>query len=206
MRVLSINKKNIAEAVKILKDGGTVVYPTETSYGLGCDWENSRAIAKIAKIKQRPKEKKFAVICANKAMTARFFKFGKLEKQLATEYWPGPLGIVLSCLTKGRIAMPRKPCNPPLCQVEVAVRVSSNDIARALSRGLKKPIISTSANISGKGDPYDIKTIIKSFENQKYQPDLILDAGRLPLRKSSTIIKITKNGKIEILREGEIRI
>ncbi|MBU1179665.1 threonylcarbamoyl-AMP synthase [Patescibacteria group bacterium] len=195
MKILKISKSSIKEAVDILRRGGTVVYPTETSYGLGCDWENKRATAKIVKIKQRPKEKKFAVICANKAMAARFFKFGKLEQQLATEYWPGPLTIILSThyslLTTNSIS--------------VAVRVSSNDIARALSRGLGKPIVSTSANISGAAAIYDSEKIIKSFARRKYRPDLILDAGRLPERKHSTIVEVTKNGKINILREGEIK-
>ncbi|PIR66760.1 MAG: threonylcarbamoyl-AMP synthase [Parcubacteria group bacterium CG10_big_fil_rev_8_21_14_0_10_36_14] len=183
MQIEKINKQSIKKAIEILKSGGAVVYPTETSYGLGCDWQNKKAIQKIVKIKQRPKDKKFAVICAYKAMAARFFKFGKLARQLAIEYWPGPLAIVLD---------------------GTAVRVSSNDIARALSRGLKKPIVSTSANISGQGDPYDLKTIIKSFEKQRYQPDLVLDAGRLPLRKSSTIIKI-EGGRIITLRQGKIK-
>ena len=88
---------------------------------------------------------------------------------------------------------------------EVAVRVSSNNVARALSRGLGKPIISTSANISGEAPAYNIKEVIKSFARKKYRPDLILDAGKLPKRSPSTIVKINDK-KIIILREGEIKI
>lgn len=210
MEILKITKQSIKEAVRILREGGVVVYPTETAYAIGCDWASKPARARIFKIKKRPLEKDLPVICAHKAMAARFFKFNKLERKLAAEYWHGPLtmvlerkeasmGILSTFLTCGATQKSGQDAHGR----EVAVRVSSDEVARALSRGLGAPIISTSANISGKSNPYDVKTIIKSFSRSKFKPDLILDAGVLPLRKPSTIIRV-EDGKVEVLREGEI--
>lgn len=200
MKVIKITKQSIAKAVEILKRGGTVVYPTETAYALGCDAANARAAAKIFKIKNRPKEKGLPMICATKKMASDFFKFGKIERKLAKKYWPGPLTMILPSAISHQLS---------------AVRVSSNKVARAISRGLGRPIISTSANISGKGAVYDSKKIIAEFAKEKYQPastcakrgepDLALDAGKLPPREPSTIVKI-ENTKIIILRQGKIRI
>lgn len=184
MNIEKINKKSIEVAIKILRAGGTIVYPTETAYALGCDATNKKAMAKIFKIKNRSKDKKLPVICATKRMAADLFKFGKMERKLAKKYWPGPLTIVLPA---------------------AAVRVSLNKIARAISRGLRRPIISTSANLSGQKTLYDIKEIIREFKNKKYQPDLVLDGGKLPHRLPSTIIKI-ENEKIITLRQGEVKI
>ena len=188
MKIEKVTLKSIKKAIEILQSGGTVVYPTETAYGLGCDSTNQRASQKIFKIKKRSKEKQMPVICAHKTMVAQFFKVNKIVQELALKYWPGPFTVVLNTKTD-----------------EVAVRVSSNNVARALSRGLGKPIISTSANISGEAPAYNIKEVIKSFARKKYRPDLILDAGKLPKRSPSTIVKINDK-KIIILREGEIKI
>ncbi len=212
MKVVEITKQSIKEAVEILRRGGTVIYPTETAYALGCDATNASAAAKIFKIKNRPKDKNLPVICATKKMAQNFFKLGKIEKELAKKYWPGSLTMVLfsrhceesatrqsRCCNDG-IATPSE--GLAMTADSVAVRVSPNKITRALSQGLSRPIISTSANISGKKTLYGIKEIIREFANKKNQPDLILDAGKLPVCKPSTIIKI-ENNKIIILRQGE---
>ncbi|MFH1194040.1 MAG: L-threonylcarbamoyladenylate synthase [bacterium] len=204
MKIINIAKQSVTEAIAILKQGGVVVYPTETAYALGCDAANSRAKAKIFKIKNRPADKNLPIICATKKMAFDFFKFGKIERKLAKTYWPGPLSIIIKT---------KKQENKKTRKQEIPVRVSSNKIARTISRGLGKPIISTSANISGKKTLYDAKKIAEIFSRQKNQPDLILDAGKLPEKKPSTIIKIVprsgipsrgKNGKIIILRKGEV--
>ena len=194
MKIEKVTLKSIKKAIEILQSGGTVVYPTETAYGLGCDSTNQRASQKIFKIKKRSKEKQMPVICAHKTMVAQFFKVNKIVQELALKYWPGPFTIIMESGIRNQELGER------------AVRVSSNNVARTLSRGLGKPIISTSANISGEAPAYNIKEVIKSFARKKYIPDLILDAGKLPKRPPSTIVKIIQNGEIVVIREGEIRI
>ncbi len=201
MKKLALNKLNrtlvIKEAVKVLKRGGIIVYPTETAYGLGADFLNLKAIAKIYKIKGRNFKKPLAVLVSSLAMAKRFVSFNKVSSALAKKYWPGPLTIILNfkiqILKEFRIKNYKT----------LGLRISSNKLATLIVRKLGKPLTSTSANISGKLDCYSVDEIESQFEKRKYKPDLIIDAGRLPKRKASTVVKIT-DGQIKILRKGKI--
>jgi L-threonylcarbamoyladenylate synthase len=200
MKIIKTDADSLKKTVSLLRNGGIIVYPTDTAYGLGCDALNKKAVKRIYKIKNRPRGKPLPVIAGSLNLAKKFFRFSKKELQLAKKYWPGPLSLVLTAIY-----------SPPYCKGElegvtgVVVRVPNSKIARFLSSKIKRPIISTSANISGKGECFSVKDVLKQFENKKYQPDLILDAGKLTRRKPSTIIQV-KNGKIEILRRGSIII
>lgn len=198
MNIVPINKKTIRQAIRILKQGGSVVFPTETAYGLAVDTSNKKAIKKVFNIKQRSPEKSLPWIAASLAMAKKYVKFSPLAMKLAKKYWPGPLTMVLpnrfDRLTAGKKG-----------RGTVALRVSANKIAKRLSAGLDKPIISTSANISGLPTCYSAGVVLKQFAKKSLAPDLILDAGQLPKRQPSTIIKITR-GKIKILRQGKIKL
>lgn len=183
-------KNNIKEAVQILKRGGTVVFPTETAYGLAADATNKKAVKHIFKLKERPLEKSLPWIAASLSMTKKYVTFSPPALKLVKKYWPGPLTIVL----------PRKKGRGT-----VALRVSGNIIAQKLSADLKKPIISTSANISGEPTCYSAEEVEKQFAKKSLQPDLLLDGGILKKNKPSTIIKIEKN-KIVVLRQGAVKI
>jgi|SRR3989344_4039396 len=190
MKIISTSPSSIKEAIKMLRNGGIVVFPTETAYGLAADIANKKAYAKIFKIKNRSREKSLPWIAANLAMAKKYVKFSPLATKLAKKYWPGPLTLVLSeKKQKGTIA----------------IRVSSNKIAHDLSDKLGRPIVSTSANLSGFSICYSARSVVRQFKNQKYQPDLVLDGGRLPKQKPSTIVKI-QNEKINILRQGSIKL
>jgi len=196
MQIVKITKKTIDEAVAILKRGGAVVYPTETAYALGCDFTNQEAIAKIFKIKNRPKEKALPVICQTKKQVEQFFILPPFGWKLWLKYWPKPISIIIKTREhKNKKTKPR----------EIPVRISSHKVVRDLARKLDRPVISTSANISGSDTLYSAEEIAEIFADKKYQPDLILDAGKLPKRQPSTIVKIDNN-KIEVLRQGEVRI
>ncbi len=190
MVIVPINKKTIELAIKILKNGGSVIFPTETAYGLAVDATNKKAIQKVFKIKQRPIEKSLSWIVASVAMAKKYVKFSPPALKLAKKYWPGPLTIVLPS-RRGRGTR--------------ALRISSNKIAHALSRYLGRPIVSTSANLSGLPACYSATAAARQFKKQKFQPDIILNAGRLPKRAPSNIIKI-EGKKIITLRHGAIRL
>ena len=185
---------NIAlkEAVDILRRGGVVVFPTETSYGLAADATNARAVAKVARLKGRPLDKTFPLIVSSTAMADRFGHLHCLGHRLAKTYWPGALTLVVEArkgagLAKGVIAK----------DGTIALRVSSDKTAIALSRGLGKPIVSTSANKAGEPAVYDVSAL-------DLKTDAVLDAGRLLKHKPSTIARITEK-QIEILRVGSIK-
>jgi len=197
MRVINIQHNQARasqEALRCLRSGGTIVYPTETAYGLGGDFLDKKVRAKIFKLKQRPKNKALPVIVGNLKQAQKIVKFDALSLSLAKKYWPGPLTLILPVI------------NPKVCGCKtLAVRVSGFAWARNLAKTLGKPLISTSANISGAKTNYYLGPIVKAFKNQPIQPDLLFNSGRLPKCPPSTIAKITK-GKIRVIRQGPIKV
>ncbi len=184
MEILKANRAGIGKAIKIIKNRGIVVYPTDTAYALGGIFDSPAVNYKILRIKNR-RDKKFTLIASGLMQVKKFFTLRGLQIKLAKKYWPGPLSIVVSN--------------------RFAVRVPKSKISQALARGAGKPLIATSANLTGKKTNYSIADILKHFTGKKYQPDLILDGGNLIKKRTSTIVKV-KNGKIEILRQGEINV
>ncbi len=176
------------KAIAVLKRGGAVVYPTETAYALGCDPKNATAMKKIFLTKKRAASKPLPLIAASLAMARRFAVLDRYAAMLANAFWPGPLTLVAPVVpgTKGA--------------GEIAVRVSSNPWAEALSVGLGRPIISTSANLSGRKTRYDIAAVLRDLGAF---PDMVLDAGVLKSTPPSTIVR-AQGGIVAILREGPI--
>ncbi len=195
MLVLKTAAGSLKKAVALLQGDRVIVYPTDTAYGLGCDALNKKAVKRIYKIKNRPAAKALPTIVGSLNLAKKFFKFTPQELRLAKKYWPAPLSLVLEIKGSGFGIRDSG--------LRIAVRVPDSKIARFLSSKLDRPIVSTSANISGKGECYSIKDVLKQFENKKHQPDLILDGGKLKKRKPSTIIQV-KDGEIEILRKGPV--
>ena len=199
MKEIKLNKNNrvqiIQEAIEVLKNGGTIIYPTETSYGLGCDFYNKKALNKIYQIKKRDKNKPLSVIIPDITSATYLVEFSKEAQDLANSHWPGPLTMVLPfkyCKWQGH------------CDDYLALRISSHPLAMDLVCNFGHPIVATSANISEKGDAYDPAKIKEQFVSEKFQPDLFINVGVLPPRPPSTIVKF--NGGIKILRQGEIKI
>lgn len=181
--IMKSNSRAIKKAIHVLKNGGVIIYPTETAYGLGVDATNVKAVKKIFEIKKRPLEKKISVIVSSLDMAKRYLRFDKskiVEKRvslLVNKFMPGPLTLVVG---------------------KNAFRITANKIALSLVRKFGKPITATSANISGKPAIYEINGIKKTFEDKV---DLIMDAGNLPRRRLTTVFNVDK---MKILRRGEI--
>ncbi|MFC1788232.1 L-threonylcarbamoyladenylate synthase [Patescibacteria group bacterium] len=196
----NISVKQITKAIKILQQGGVIVFPTETTYGLAVDATNHKAANKIMKIKKRPLSSPFPLIVASFKMAEAYVEFSPLMRKLARQYWPGPLTII----TKARKGtnLTKLACRS---DGTIALRVSSHPLAKKLSQELLGPIISTSANLSGQPECYSIAAVHRQLDTQLLQPDYYLDEGALPRRKPSTIIKEV-DGQIEIVRQGSIRL
>lgn len=188
-------------AVKILRDGGVVAYPTDTAYGLAADPENKKAILKIFKIKGRSKEKSLPLIAGSLKIAKKYAVFDILSLHLAKKYWPGPLTLVLKPTALARKNFSKKVFN----NGTIAIRVPGSNAARKLSLAIKRPIISTSANVSGEQMCYSASQIKKQFKDRNLHPDFILDGGRLKKVKASTIVEV-KDGKIAVLRQGRIKV
>lgn len=192
-----LTPEDIDVAVAILKQGGVVVYPTETSYGMGCDATNVAAVERIFIIKQRAQVKGLSSILPSLADATKYIQLRPYTKRLVEYYWPGPLTIVAPKVETSPLS--------PLCENggTHAVRVSSHPVAAALARKLGRPIVATSANISGKPDAYDPAQIVAAYEAEPEQPDAYIDGGILPVVPPSTIVQVRPEG-INVLRQGGI--
>jgi len=192
-------REQINEAVKVLEQGGTVVFPTETAYGLAADAENFEAVKRVFTIKGRSPKKAVPLIAVSEKMVDKYVEMDKVSRELGREHWPGPLTLVLPVKDGTELS--------PLCQASgwTAVRISGNWVAQALTEKLGRPIVATSANRSGVDVAHSVKDVKRQFSISEFKPDLYLDAGALPQRKPSTIIRV-QNGEAEVLRQGEIEV
>ena len=182
-------RKIIEKAARIMKEGGVIIFPTETSYGIGVDATNEIAIKKIAAVKQQPEEKNISVIVADLEQAERFGKIGEEAKKLAEKFMPGPLTLVV----------PKKSGIPDvLAERTIAFRISSNRIARALCEQLGNAITATSANLHGRPSTYSGREVVKLFNNRAH---MIIDAGELAHNAPSTIYNVEEKN---ILRHGPI--
>lgn len=197
MQITKQNNLSLEEIILALKLGKTIVYPTETCYGLGCDATNTEAVEKIFAIKQREERKSVLVIVSDIEMAKRYVSWSPKIQELADKYWPGPLTIVTDLVNGHEFA-------PGVIRDRtIAFRVTEHPLAQQMCRLLDGPLVSTSANIAGQESPYDIRSVLTMFEGQPHQPDIIIDGGELPYQNPSTIVKLVGD-TIEVLRQGEI--
>lgn len=215
MRIL--NKENLPEAVEYLQAGKTIIFPTETSYGLGCDATNQDAVNKIFKIKGRRSDKPLLVVVPTIEMAKKYLVWNNLLDKLASNYWPGPLTVVGEYnnfqLANGVVS----------ANNTIAIRVTNHPVAKYLSEKLELPVVATSANLADAGDVYDVKKVIEVFSekpasrlvahpfgsaassNSAGRPDIIIDGGVLPHNPPTTIVSVV-NSNLKILRQGQIKI
>lgn len=197
------HKKIINACAAAIKSGKVVAYPTDTSYGLAADGTNIKAIKKLYLIKERQSGKPVHVVVPSISYTKKIAGWNKAAGKLAKKFWPGALTLVLKFKIKNsklKILLAGTGY--------LGLRMPNNKIALDLAKALGRPITATSANPSaeksGGYDSYSAKDIVNQFNQKKHQPDIILDAGKLPKRKPSTVVKIFNNHQIAILRDGPI--
>jgi L-threonylcarbamoyladenylate synthase len=198
MRILK--ECNLSEVVVELLEGKTIIFPTETSYGLGCDATNQQAVDAIFKIKERIGDKPLLAVVPTVAMARKYIAWNDTIEQIASKYWPGSLTIVGKSLSNSGLAL-----GVVSNQGTVAVRVTAHPVVKFLSESLGKPIVATSGNISGAGDIYTATDAEAMFTDRSDQPDLILDFGQLPKNLPTTLVDATGD-EIKILRQGELRV
>lgn len=198
---MSIEHITLPSIIDGLRQGKTVVYPTETCYGLGCDATNSGAVAAVFAIKQRQMSKTVLLLMADIDMAMQYVDWNPTIHTIAERYWPGPVTVVAK--KRDTVSFPE---GIVAADGTIAFRISSYETAVQLAEGLGKPLVSTSANIAAAGSPYDIATIEAQFAGKADQPDMIIDAGELPEQLPSTIIRVHESGDIHVLRQGAVVI
>lgn len=198
MRVISQIDVNVSEIVEALKAGATIVYPTETCYGLGCDATNEAAVARLFAIKQRQLDKSMLLLMADTPMAREYVRWNPILNTLAGRYWPGPLTVVAALRTD--VSLPAGVIGK---ERTAAFRVTSHPLAAALIRQLGRPLVSTSANIAAQESPYDSASVLQMFAAVSERPDIVIDAGVLVHRSPSTIVRV-RGDQLDVLRQGEI--
>lgn len=186
-------KDNIDAALKVLKEGGVILYPTDTVWGLGCDATNEKAVDKIFKIKRRADSKSLILLVSDMDMVCRYIKvIPDIAEQLVevtdtplTIIYPGAVGLATNVIAQdGTIGM----------------RIPNHEFCAQLLYRFRKPIVSTSANVSGNATPMSFfeidKEIIKSAD---FIVDKIFEESST--QKPSSVIKLGIGGEVEIIRK-----
>ena len=186
------NMRDVARIVDVLRDGGIVVYPTDTVYALGCDALNVRAIEKICKIKGiNPQKTNLSIICYDLSNISEYAKVDNTIFKLMKKNLPGPFTFILNATTSlPKIYKNRK---------EVGIRIPDNTIIRTLVKELGNPILTTSVRDEDEILEYttDPELIAEKYGDNV---DIVIDGGYGGL-EPSTIVDC-RDG-IEIIRQGK---
>ena len=193
-KVDSPDSEVIAFSATVIKNGGLVVFPTETVYGLGADALSANAAEKIYAAKGRPSDNPLIIHIANPRDAEKYTYTSEVYYKLAEHFMPGPLTVVM----KARDIVPLKTRGG---LETVAVRCPENAIARRLIELSDTPIAAPSANLSGSPSPTVAEHVIDDMDGRV---DVILDGGSSDFGLESTIVKIDADGKLTLLRPGKI--
>jgi len=190
--IVRCNEDGIRAVLKTIKNGGIVVIPTDTVYGIGCDPYNQEAIKTIYKIKGREKTKHLPVLGYSKEEIAKIAFFDELSKKIANKFWPGPVTLILKVKEK-EIA------NSLNLESKIAVRVPNHPCALSLLKECKL-LVGTSANPSGLPPFKDSMDIPHKFSDY----GVLLDAGKISNPGESTIVEVI-GSELRIIRKGKVK-
>jgi len=188
--LLSINQDNpqkrlISKVVQVLDQGGLIVYPTDTFYGIGCDLFNKKSIKQIYQLKRRPLTKPFSFVCANLKDISLYAQVSNNAYRIMKRSLPGPYTFVL----EGTRLVPKLMLTK---RRTVGIRVPDNKICLAIVKSLGRPIISTSVNLD---EPSVIHDTYSSFV------EIVIDGGVIS-HEPSTVVSLMDDNPA-VIREGK---
>ena len=188
MKVLKISKKNfqevIQETIELIKKGKVIICPTDTVYIPIADATNKKAIKKVFQIKKRYQKNPLPIFVKNIKMAKKLARIDKVQEKFLKTVWPGKVTVVLK----------RKKKKIKLFGVNkktIALRIPNFKLTNFLLEKLDRPLVGTSANISGQPSSGDIKEVLRQFQGKKHQPDFVIDAGSLPKSQPSIVLDLT---------------
>ena len=191
-----VDMSAVSKAADVLRRGGVVAFPTETSYGLGAAVDNPDALRHIYEIKKRPQDKPLLVLIDSPArLDGLVSSIPPVAGRLMDHFWPGALTILFPA-GQG-LAWPLH-CGTD----KIGVRISSNPWAQALVEKLERPVTATSANVSGRAPAADAGEVRQQLCSPA--PDFILDGGPLSHGTCSTIVDVADGAVPKIIRRGVI--
>ena len=197
MKILKISSRKLEKAeltliVTLLKQGKVIIFPTDTVYIPVADATNEKAVKKVFQIKQRSWRKSTPLFVKDIRMAKKLAHINKEQEKFLKNVWPGKVTVVFN-RTKKRTKL------FGVDRRTIALRIPNFKPVNFLLEMLGKPLVGTSANISGYPASGNLKEVLSQFKNKKHQPDFIIDAGNLPKNKPSTVLDLT-NFPPKILR------
>ena len=184
MQTLKINQKNLKEIIGVIRQGKVIVCPTDTVYGLIANATNKKAVEKIFKIKRRLLKNPIPIFVKDLKTAKKLAEINKKQEKILKSVWPGKVTVVLK----------RKKTKIKLYGVDkktIALRIPNFKPVNFLLEKLNRPLVGTSANISGKLSSGDLKEVLRQFKDKKHQPDLVVDGGNLKPGRPSTVLDLT---------------
>jgi L-threonylcarbamoyladenylate synthase len=188
-------QEEVAAAARALRDGGLVLLPTETVYGLGADASNPTAVAAIFEAKGRPRFNPLIAHVHDTATAARIAAFDERAQALAAAFWPGPLTIVAPIRDTAAV------CDLARAGLDtVAIRVPGHPLSRAVLAAFGGPVVAPSANRSGRPSP---TTFDDAFAETGDKATAALDGGPCEVGLESTVVAVL-DGPVRLLRPGAV--
>jgi L-threonylcarbamoyladenylate synthase len=191
---LQISGESIQKAATAVQEGGLVVYPTDTVYGIGCDPFNESAVRRLTAVKRRD-HGSLPVLVANLAKAKELGVISGDAEILALQFWPGPLTIVVP----SRVSLPLQVTS---ADKTIGLRIPGRRDTLDLISRCGGSLIGTSANISGTQSLTRIEDALKVFNGKV---DVMLDGGSLSTSVESTVVRTTE-ADLKILREGAVSL
>ena len=185
-------REEIAKALKVVQDGGIILYPTDTIWGIGCDATNTEAIKKIFVLKQRDEAKSMIILLDTDNKLESYIREVPAIAYELIEFAENPLTLVMPSA---------KNISPALISEDgsVGIRIAKHDFCQQLIHRLRKPLVSTSANISGRPSPQNFGEIGQEIiDGVDYVVDL--EQHSMEKKKPSTIMRLQPDGRFEFLR------
>ena len=182
----AFDMEKILEAAQVIRQGGLVIFPTETVYGIAADFNNPAAMQRLREVKQRPEGKPFAVLIYQKEIIANYTSLNdsKLYK-LIHKYWPGPLTVVVPSQHS---------------EHTIGIRIPNHRVALRLVEHAQCTIAAPSANFDGEKPPQTCEQALKDLEGLV---DVAIDSGPVDIGTSSTVVNLTDLTP-KVLREGAL--
>lgn len=187
------DEKRMSQVVDVLRNGGVIIYPTDTVYSIGCDLMNVKAVARVAQIKGlKPEKANFSLICYDLSHIAEYARIETADYKLMKKSLPGPFTFILN----GSSKLPKLYKSN---KKEVGIRVPDNNIARELVQRLGNPLIATSVHDEDEVIEY---TTDPELIHEKYRDlvDIVINGG-YGHNEASTIVDLT-SGEPEVVRQG----
>ena len=185
-------RREIDAAAEVLRKGGLILYPTDTVWGIGCDATNEEVVARIYALKRSQNKKSMLVLCASADMTVRYVDRAPGIAFEVQEMATSPLTLILpgACAVAENL-IPE--------EGTLGIRIPEHEFCKKLIRKLNRPLVSTSANISGQPAP---RTYSEISQDIRQGVDLIVDPSLEghPTRKASSIIRVGLSGEVNVIR------